>query len=33
MTDEIAQQLRAVGSKILRDEAALAWIYGGGAVV
>lgn len=32
MTDEIAQQLRAVGSKILRDEAALAWIYGGGPV-
>jgi aryl sulfotransferase len=32
MTDEIAQQLRAVGSKILRDEAALAWIYEGGAV-
>jgi hypothetical protein len=33
MTDEIAQQLRAVGSKILRDEAALAWMYGGGAAV
>jgi hypothetical protein len=33
MTDEIAQQVRAVGSKILRDEAALSWIYGGGAVV
>lgn len=32
MTDEIAQQLRAVGSKIVRDEAALAWIYGGGAI-
>jgi hypothetical protein len=30
MTDEIAQQLRAVGSNILRDEAALAWMYGGG---
>jgi hypothetical protein len=33
MTDEIAQQLRAMGSKILRDEAALAWVYGGGAAV
>jgi Sulfotransferase domain len=32
MTEEIAQQVRAVGSKILGDEAALAWIYGGGAV-
>jgi hypothetical protein len=31
MTDEIAQQLRAAGSQIVRDEAALAWIYGGGA--
>jgi len=33
MTDEIARQLRAVGSKILGDEAALAWVYGGGAPV
>jgi hypothetical protein len=33
MTDEIAEQLRAIGSKILRDEAALAWLYGGGPVV
>lgn len=32
MTDEIAQQVRAVGAKILRDDAALAWMYGGGAV-
>jgi hypothetical protein len=32
MTDEIARELRAVGSKILRDEAALAWLYGGGAI-
>ncbi|HXJ22055.1 MAG TPA: sulfotransferase domain-containing protein [Polyangia bacterium] len=32
MTDEIAQHLRAVGSKIVRDEAALAWMYGGGPV-
>lgn len=31
MTDEIAQQLRDVGSKILRDHAALTWMYGGGA--
>ncbi len=33
MTDELARHLRAAGSKILRDEAALAWIYGGGALV
>jgi aryl sulfotransferase len=33
MTDEIAQQLRAAGAKMLGDEAALAWMYGGGAVV
>jgi len=33
MTDEIAQEVRAVGSKIMPDAAALAWIYGGGAVV
>ena len=33
MTDEIARQVRAMGSKIVRDEAALAWIYGGGDVV
>ncbi|HLK91062.1 MAG TPA: sulfotransferase domain-containing protein [Polyangia bacterium] len=33
MTDDIAQQVRAVGAKILRDQAALAWMYGGGAVV
>ena len=33
MTDEIARQLRAAGSKIVRDEAALTWMYGGGAVV
>lgn len=32
MTDEIAQHLRAVGSKILSDEAALRWFYGGGAI-
>ena len=32
MTDEIAQHLRAVGSKIVRDEAALRWFYGGGPV-
>jgi len=32
MTDEIARELHAVGAKILRDEAALAWIYGGGPV-
>jgi hypothetical protein len=30
MTDEIAQHLRAAGSKIVRDEAALAWMYGTG---
>ncbi len=33
MTDEIAREVRAFGSKILRDEAALAWLYEGGAVV
>jgi hypothetical protein len=33
MTDEIAQEVRTVGSKILPDAAALAWMYGGGAVV
>jgi hypothetical protein len=32
MTDEIARHLRAVGAKIARDEAALAWIYEGGAM-
>ena len=32
MTDEIAQHLHAVGSKILRDEAALGWLYRGGDV-
>ena len=32
MTDEIARHLRAVGSKIVRDEAALGWMYGGGPV-
>jgi hypothetical protein len=32
MTDEIARQVRDVGAKIVRDEATLAWIYGGGAV-
>ena len=30
MTDEIAQHLRVVGSKILTDEAALGWLYRGG---
>jgi hypothetical protein len=29
----VARQLRATGSKILGDEAALAWVYEGGAVV
>jgi hypothetical protein len=33
MTDEIALHLRAAGEKILRDPAALAWLYGGGPVV
>lgn len=32
MTDETARHLRAAGSKIMRDEAALAWMYGGGAL-
>ena len=32
MTDEIAQHLRAAGSQILSDEAALRWLYGGGAI-
>lgn len=30
MTDEIARHLRAVGERIVRDEAALRWIYEGG---
>jgi hypothetical protein len=30
MTEEIAKHLYAVGSKILRDEAALRWLYHGG---
>ena len=30
MTDEIAQHLHTVGSHILRDEAALGWLYRGG---
>ena len=32
MTDEIAQHLHDVGSKILRDEAALGWFYRGGEI-
>jgi hypothetical protein len=32
MTDEIARELRAIGSRMLHDQAALAWIYGGGPV-
>jgi hypothetical protein len=32
MTDEIAQHVRVAGSKIVGDEAALAWMYGGGTV-
>ena len=32
MTDAIAEHLRAAGSNILRDEAALRWMYAGGAL-
>ena len=32
MTEEIAQHMRAVGSKIVGDEAALEWMYRGGAL-
>jgi hypothetical protein len=32
MTDEIAEHLHAAGSKIVRDEAALAWLYRGGTI-
>ena len=30
MTEEIAQHMRAVGSKIVGDEAAMEWMYRGG---
>jgi hypothetical protein len=32
MTDEIAQHLRGIGSRMIADERALAWAYGGGAL-
>jgi Sulfotransferase domain len=32
MTEEIAPLVRAAGSQIVRDEAALAWMYSGGPV-
>jgi len=32
MTDEIARQVRDTGASIVRDEAALRWMYGGGPV-
>jgi hypothetical protein len=32
MTDEIARHLYEVGSKIVRDETALRWLYNGGDV-
>lgn len=32
MTDEISAHLRDVGSKILTDEAAIRWLYEGGAI-
>jgi len=32
MTPEIAAQLRAFGSRILTDSAAMTWLYEGGAL-